>query len=79
MRYYNYEPRKMDYECWNVVASRLDEGKRAVQEILLDYWNQLIEGNLYPNSAPASRKLCGVKLQLTHEMREYTVNLYFLT
>ena len=29
--------------------------------------------------APASKKVCGVKLNLTDEMREKIVNLHFMT
>jgi hypothetical protein len=65
MKYYDFEQDRMGYGSWPIIAARFSVGIRTIKDLMKDYWDQMAVGTLYPDLAPASRKNCGVHLQLT--------------
>jgi hypothetical protein len=79
MQYYDHVNSRIIDGGLKTICNRFSVGRSVVKKIFSDYRSELETGAIYPNLEPKSKKVCGVKLKLTDEMRENIVNLHFMT
>ena len=53
--------------------------EKTIRNIFEEYRESMAKGEIFSDLTPSSKKVCGVKLQLTDEMKENIVNLHFMT
>ena len=61
------------------VAERFSLNKSTIKRIFQDYRDELLKGQVYPDLEPKTKKNCGVKSQLSDEVKENIIDLHFLT
>ena len=79
MKYHNDDKMRIFGGGLKIITDRFSVCKSTVKKILADYRDQLANGEIFPDLEPKSKKVCGVKLKLTDEMRQNIIDLHFLT
>jgi hypothetical protein len=77
MQYYDHNKERLIDGGMKKVAERLT--KTTIKRIFQDYREELLKGQLYPDLKPKTKKNCGVKSQLSDEVKENIIDLHFLT
>ena len=79
MKYHDHDKLRIFDGGLTTISERFSVSRSTIKQILAEYRNKLANDEIFPDLEPKSKKVCGVKLKLTDEMRENIVNLHFLT
>jgi hypothetical protein len=66
MEDYDTKTRKLGYGHRKLAMTRFDIGKQTVNNILVEYMDQIQNNILYPNLNPKSREYCGLVSSHNH-------------
>ena len=79
MKYHDHDEQRMLYGGLKTVSKQFSVSRSTVKQIWGEYRSKTANDEIYPDLEPKSKKICGVQLQLTDEMRENIINLHFMT